>query len=34
MGEWDVLDSLTFSTCRGQQSRKPSQKWMPDYPFS
>jgi len=35
--EWaerDVLDLLTFSTCRGQQSTNTSQKWMPDYPFA
>ena len=31
--EGDVLDLLTFSTCRGQQSTKASQNWMPDYPF-
>ena len=34
MGEGDILDLLTFSTCRGQQSTKTSQKWMPDYPFA
>jgi len=29
----DVLDLLTFATCRGQQSTKTSQNRMPDYPF-
>jgi hypothetical protein len=28
------LDLLPFSTCRGQQSTKISQRRMPDYPFA